>query len=78
MSDPNKKAMYFIQDGFPLDDICGVSRCPEKAIGVFLAFGYFDNAERGSVNLCDTHAAQLATGYFSSGESEGTTEGTTK
>jgi len=63
MADPNKRAMYFIQDGLPLDDICGVSRCPEKAVGVFLAFSYVTGKELGAVNLCDTHAAQLATGY---------------
>lgn len=65
MDDSEKLSLYFVQDGGPLDEICGVSGCLEKAVGLFLAFSYETDEEVGVMNLCDSHAAQLATAYCS-------------
>lgn len=57
------RAVYFVPDGGPTSETCGWSRCSEQSVGVFLVIDDDTNAEIGTVDLCDSHASRLATGY---------------
>jgi hypothetical protein len=60
---PERRNIYFVQDGGPMNEWCGLHDCLERSVGQFLMIDDETDKQLSVIDLCLEHARMFATGF---------------